>query len=238
MARPRIYATRDDYLAAHREYTIVWREQRRARGECPQCGDPWDGPEWECSTCRDKNSAQRKRRRQMRRITMIVLGTLALVAPASAAERTIEGWVLEAMIQQDPELNPCRKTEATDFVVVNPIAFYVEIEDGQKEKGIVNQLSIDVRVQQSPNEPLAGAVQTFPASDLAPVPGHVGCYRKAWTPPSTLAKDNTTRYIGRLRGENTAGPVGPWTEMNRPFRLAAIGTEPIRAVRGRFTGVQ
>jgi hypothetical protein len=169
-----------------------------------------------------------------------VLGAIyggCLTGPAQAAEKTIEGWMLERMIQEQ-ELNPCRIERPVDEVVVNPVAFYVEIEDGQKEKGIVNQISLDIRLAANPNEPLAGAFQTFPASELTPVPGYANCYRKQWTPPSMLVKDNTTKYIGRLRGENTAGPIGPWKDMDRPFKLAAIGTEPIRAISGRFTGVQ
>lgn len=174
----------------------------------------------------------------MRRMVATLITLLALAAPAAASERTIEGWALEALLAQDPEINPCRIQDPEGFVVVNPVAFYLEVEEGQRERGIVNQLSIDIRLEALPNEALAGVVQTFPASDLVPVPGHVNCYRKQWTPPSNLAKDNTTKYIGLVRGEHTAGPVGPWERMRPSFRLAAIGTEPIRAIRGRFTGAQ
>lgn len=172
----------------------------------------------------------------MRQIGQTLALVLALAVPAIAADRTIEGWALERMIQEQ-EINPCRMQDAEGFVVTNPVAFYLEIEEGQRERGIVNQISVDIRLEALPNEPLAGLLQTFPASELTATP-YVNCYRKAWTPPSNITKDNTTKYVGLVRGEHTAGPVGPWKAMRPSFRLAAIGTEPIRAISGRFSGLQ
>lgn len=172
------------------------------------------------------------------RLPLITAFVLALgwTPAAEASERVIEGWALEALIQEQ-ELNPCRIADPEGFVVVNPVAFYLEIEEGQRERGIVNQISIDIRLEALPNEPLAGLLQTFPAAELTATP-YANCYRKQWTPPSNIAKDNTTKYIGLVRGENTAGPIGPWKAMRPSFRLAAVGTEPIRAISGRFTGLQ
>jgi hypothetical protein len=62
--RPRIHATREDAVAAHRDTTIAWRDIRRLRGLCPQCGSQWKGPQWECLRCRTRNNEQRRQRRR------------------------------------------------------------------------------------------------------------------------------------------------------------------------------
>jgi rubrerythrin len=68
MARPRIYATREEYLAAHRDTTIAWRDIRRLRGQCPQCGRPWEGPQWNCPRCRERNAVASRAKRARHRV--------------------------------------------------------------------------------------------------------------------------------------------------------------------------
>ena len=148
--------------------------------------------------------------------------------------REIEGWMLEKMIQEQ-ELNPCRMGVGDPDVIINPVAYYIEIPEGQKERGIVNQISYDVRLRDIPTEALDGAGGTFSASELTEVPGYSGCYRKGFTAPTVLAKDGT-KFILRVRLEHSAGPTGPWVEAVRPFSLRAIGTEPILAPIVRLSG--
>lgn len=46
----------------------AWRERRRARGLCPRCGRPYDGPRYNCVDCRRENAERMRALRAVERL--------------------------------------------------------------------------------------------------------------------------------------------------------------------------
>jgi hypothetical protein len=164
---------------------------------------------------------------------MVILCQMALpVYGAEREERFITGAEIEAMIAQDPELNPCRIAQPAGTVVTNPVAFYVETQNGQVAENIVNQISVMILLQgmDEPQEQF-----TIPITNGHNVSGYPNCYRVPYTPGTTLTRNGTTRYIGRSRLSHTANPgiFGPWVEADAPFVLSGPMQE-ILAHKMRF----
>lgn len=157
----------------------------------------------------------------------------ALTMPVNAAEeRFITGEEIEAMIAQDPELNPCRITQPAGTVVINPVAIYIETQNGQVTDGIVNQVEFVTMIQgmEEPQERF-----TTPLTESLGVSGYPNCYRIPYTPGPHLARDGTTRFVGNSRLSHTANPgiTGPWVSADVPFVLSSR-TQPILAHKMRF----
>jgi hypothetical protein len=144
---------------------------------------------------------------------------LLFASYANASERTITGAEIEAMIAQDPELNPCRIAQPSGTVVINPVAFYIETQNGQVADNIVNQISVIVLLQgmDEPQEQF-----TVPITNMHNVSGYPNCYRVPYTPGPSLTRNGTTKYVGRSRLSHTANPgiFGPWVEADAPFVLS------------------
>jgi hypothetical protein len=168
----------------------------------------------------------------------VILGVMlamfgALTMHVSAAEKTITGAELEAMIAQDPELNPCRIVQPAGTTVINPVAFYIETQNGQVTDGIVNQVSVEIRIEgmEERQEHF-----TVPLTEALGVSGYPNCYRIAYTPGPSLARNGTTRYVGQSRLSHTSNPAifGPWVSADAPFVLKSSATTEILAHKMRF----
>lgn len=135
------------------------------------------------------------------------------------------------MIAQDPELNPCRIV-APGQVVINPVAFYIETQNGQVTDNIVNQISIEIRIE-GMNERQEHF--TVPITPVLGVSGYSNCYRVPYTPGPSLARNGITRYVGQSRLSHTSRPeiFGPWVSADAPFVLSGP-TQEILAHKMRF----
>jgi hypothetical protein len=155
----------------------------------------------------------------------------ALTMHVNAAEKTITGAELEAMFAQDPELNPCRIVSPGQ-VVINPVAFYIETQNGQVTDNIVNQVSVEIR-----QEGLQERVEHFtvPITPASGVSGYPNCFRIPYTPGPSLLRNNTTRYVGVSRLSHTSNPLvfGPEVAADAPFVLTGP-TQEILAHKMRF----
>jgi hypothetical protein len=150
----------------------------------------------------------------------------------ASTDNFVSGVELEAMIAQAPELNPCRIVQ-TGTTVINPVAFYIETQNGQVTDGIVNQVSVEILIEgmEERQEHF-----TIPLTEALGVSGYPNCYRVAYTPGPSLARNGTTRYVGRSRLSHTANPsiFGPWVSADVPFVLKSSATTEILAHKMRF----
>lgn len=165
-------------------------------------------------------------------VTLFMMGLLAST-PILASEKTITGTELEAMIAQDPELNPCRIVQPAGTTVINPVAFYIETQNGQVTDGIVNQAEI-VILHEGMEEPQERF--TTPITNAHGVSGYPNCYRIAYTPGPSLQRNGTVRYVGKSRLSHTSNPeiVGPWVTADVPFVLKSSATTEILPHKMRF----
>jgi hypothetical protein len=166
---------------------------------------------------------------------IIFAGCLALgmtVGQAAGTEKIITGLELEAMIAQAPEANPCRLDLGPNAVVVDPVAIYVEMPDGQISEGIVNMVHFEFR-----REGMEERIQFYstPISQTQAVDNYPGCYRFPYAPTPPMSKDGTTKYFGRSRLSHTARPeiFGEWVAATSPFVLSARPILAHRMVFGR-----
>jgi hypothetical protein len=138
----------------------------------------------------------------MRRITIIILLTLAL-APAAWAQ----------------EDNPCQKpnTQATD-----PNTFYVFSDQLGTSAATTVTLIVTIGDSLEPVERLTMAV-----ASLTPT-GFPGCVKGPYSPGQHLLRDGKTVYNAAIRLEHSAGFVSPWSGKT-PFVLSAPVVDPLRA---------
>jgi hypothetical protein len=138
----------------------------------------------------------------MRRLSMIVLLTLAL-APAAWAQ----------------ENNPCQAPNAQQ---TDPNTFYV-LSD-QLSTPAVTSVTLLI-TQGDGNEPVERI--TVAAASLQQT-GFFGCVKGVYTPAPHLMRDGKTIYNAAVRLEHSAGLVSPWSGKT-PFVLSAPVVEPLRA---------
>jgi hypothetical protein len=164
--------------------------------------------------------------------SIMMLMTLGVMGIHASETKTITGAEIEAMIAQDPELNPCRITLPPGSVLINPVAIYVEVKNGQVTDNIVNQITVEVR-----QEGMVERVDHFttPITPAIGVSGYPGCYRLPYTPGTSLKRDGATKYGGRSALSHTTNPnvLGPWVADPIPFVLSGP-TQEILAHTMRF----
>jgi len=168
-----------------------------------------------------------------RTLALLVMLMAAMVVGIHASEeKTITGAEIEAMIAQDPELNPCRIAQPPGTVVINPVAIYVETQNGQVTDNIVNQISVAILLEgmDEPQEQF-----TVPLTEMLGVSGYPNCYRIPYMPGPTLTRNGTTRYTAKSRLSHTSNPgiFGPWVLATAPFVLSGP-TQEILAHKMRF----
>jgi hypothetical protein len=165
-------------------------------------------------------------------VALVMLMTVGVMGIHASEEKTITGAELEAMIAQDPELNPCRIKLPAGSVLTNPVAIYIEVSNGQVTDNIVNQISVEIR-----REGMVERVEHFttPIGPNIAVSGYPGCYRLPYTPGTSLTRNGTTRYTGRSALSHTSNPniLGPWVDDPIPFVLSGP-TQEILAHTMRF----
>lgn len=163
---------------------------------------------------------------------LIVLMAIFTGGALFASERSITGFELEAMIAQDPELNPCRIKLPPGSILTNPVAIYIEVQNGQVTDNIVNQISVEIR-----QEGMVERVEHFttPIGPSISVSGYPGCYRLPYTPGTSLKRDGRTKYVGQSALSHTTNPnlLGPWVADPIPFVLSGP-TQEILAHTMRF----
>jgi hypothetical protein len=162
---------------------------------------------------------------------MVMLMIVGVMGIHASETRGITGVELEAMIAQDPELNPCRMVLNIP-VVINPVAIYVEVQNGQVTDNIVNQITVEIR-----QEGMQERVEhfTMPITPMIGINGYPGCYRLPYTPGASLTRNGTTKYVGRSALSHTSNPniLGPWVDAPIPFVLTGA-TQEILAHTMRF----
>jgi hypothetical protein len=153
---------------------------------------------------RERLVFNRKRRTDMRRLSMIGLLTLALAPTAWAQEN-----------------NPCQVPLQT---VTDPKAIYVASDEwGDPAK--IARVRIKVIAGTNP-EPIYEYVVAPTAFQMT---GFFGCGRAAFEPdPAKLARDGKTVYGVLVQFENAAHGVSPWSGI-APFVLSAPVVVPPRA---------
>jgi hypothetical protein len=139
----------------------------------------------------------------MRRLSMIVLLTLALAPTAWAQEN-----------------NPCQVAVQT---VTDPRALYA-LSDEWGDPAKISRVRVKVVIGSNP-EPVQ---EYFVAPTAFQMTGFLGCGRASFEPDAKLLRDGKTIYNVLLQFENAAQGVSPWSNP-APFVLSAPVVQPPRA---------
>jgi hypothetical protein len=138
----------------------------------------------------------------MRRLSMIILLTLALAPTA---------WAQEG--------NPC---QAPNAQATDPNTFWLYSDQVGTPAATSVTLIVTIGDGLEPIERITMAVASLTAT------GFPGCLKGVYSPGQHLVRDGRTVYNAAIRLEHASGLVSPWSTKT-PFVLSAPVVEPLRA---------